>query len=49
VFINGVQTKTITVSGIPRLYTLFQSGPSQNGVLLLKASRGIQAYDFTFG
>ncbi len=49
VSINGVQTKTISVSGIPRLYTLFQSGPSQTGVLLLKASPGIQAYDFTFG
>ncbi len=49
VSINGVHTKTITVSGIPRLYTLFRSGPSQTGVLLLKASPGVQAYDFTFG
>jgi thiol-disulfide isomerase/thioredoxin len=49
VYINGMHTKTIAVSGIPRLYTLFQSGPSQTGVLLLKASPGIQAYDFTFG
>ncbi len=49
VLINGVTTRTISVSGVPRLYTLLHSGPTRTGVLLLKASPGIEAYDFTFG
>ncbi|MGH9046457.1 MAG: cytochrome c biogenesis protein CcdA, partial [Acidimicrobiales bacterium] len=49
VSIGGIRTKTIDVGGVPRLYTLLHSGPSRTGVLVLKASPGVQAYDFTFG
>ena len=48
VSVNATHTKTITVSGLPRLYTL-QKGPYQTSTLTLSASPGIQAYDFTFG
>jgi hypothetical protein len=34
---------------VPRLYTLFQAGSDTTGNLLLQASPGVQAYDFTFG
>jgi cytochrome c biogenesis protein CcdA/thiol-disulfide isomerase/thioredoxin len=47
--LNGKPAGTIDVSGIPRLYTLV-SGPSeQTGLLVLTASPGVDAYDFTFG
>jgi hypothetical protein len=46
--VNGKHTRTVTVSGVPRLYTLVQ-GPYQTATLTLRASPGIQAYDFTFG
>jgi thiol-disulfide isomerase/thioredoxin len=46
---NGHSLETITVSGIPRLYTLFHAGSATTGVLQLRASPGVQAYDFTFG
>ena len=49
VSINGHHTQTFTVSGIPRLYTLYQTGPPQLGHLQLQVSPGVQAYDFTFG
>jgi cytochrome c biogenesis protein CcdA/thiol-disulfide isomerase/thioredoxin len=49
VSINGHHTETVTVSGIPRLYTLYQTGPAQLGHLQLHFSAGVQAYDFTFG
>ena len=49
VSINGHHTRTFTVSGIPRLYTLYQTGPPQLGHLQLQVSPGVQAYDFTFG
>ena len=45
----GGQTRTITVAGVPRLYTLNQTSKSERHVLTLTASPGIQAYDFTFG
>jgi cytochrome c biogenesis protein CcdA/thiol-disulfide isomerase/thioredoxin len=47
--ISGGATRTIDVSGIPRLYTLFDAGSPSTGTLLLRFSPGIQAYDFTFG
>ena len=46
--VNGKHTKTVTVSGTPRLYTLVH-GAYQNSTLTLTASPGVQAYDFTFG
>ena len=49
VSIDGVSTQTIDVGGIPKLYTLVHAGSITDGTLLLKASPGIKAYDFTFG
>ena len=49
VSVNGHHTQTIDVNGIPRLYTLYQAGSATSGRLLLHASPGVQAYDFTFG
>jgi cytochrome c biogenesis protein CcdA/thiol-disulfide isomerase/thioredoxin len=49
VSINGHHTQTIDVSGVPRLYTLYQAGSATSGALLLHASPGVEAYDFTFG
>jgi cytochrome c biogenesis protein CcdA/thiol-disulfide isomerase/thioredoxin len=49
VSIDGHHTQTVDVSGVPRLYTLFQAGSATQGTLQLHASPGIEAYDFTFG
>jgi cytochrome c biogenesis protein CcdA/thiol-disulfide isomerase/thioredoxin len=49
VSVNGRHTQTIDVGGIPRLYTLYQAGSATSGTLLLHASPGVEAYDFTFG
>ncbi len=49
VSVNGHHTQTIDVSGVPRLYTLYRAGSTTTGTLLLGASPGVQAYDFTFG
>jgi hypothetical protein len=46
---DGRQLSPVTVSGIPKLYTLFSSGSVQSGLLTLRFSPGVQAYDFTFG
>jgi cytochrome c biogenesis protein CcdA/thiol-disulfide isomerase/thioredoxin len=48
VSVNGTHTRTVTVSGYPRLYTLVH-GAYRAATLTLAASPGIQAYDFTFG
>jgi cytochrome c biogenesis protein CcdA/thiol-disulfide isomerase/thioredoxin len=49
VSINGAHTQTITVRGVPKLYTLFHANSSSTGTLEFSASPGVQAYDFTFG
>jgi hypothetical protein len=49
VSVNGHHTQTIDVGGIPRLYILYQAGSATSGTLVLHASPGVQAYDFTFG
>jgi cytochrome c biogenesis protein CcdA/thiol-disulfide isomerase/thioredoxin len=49
VSINGRPTQTINVGGTPRLYPLYQASSARTGTLLLQASPGVQAYDFTFG
>jgi len=49
VSINGQHTQTIQVTGIPRLYTLYQAASENTGTLQLQVSPGVQAYDFTFG
>jgi cytochrome c biogenesis protein CcdA/thiol-disulfide isomerase/thioredoxin len=46
---NGKFLRTVTVSGIPKLYTLFSGSVLQNGTLTLTVSPGLEAYDFTFG
>jgi cytochrome c biogenesis protein CcdA/thiol-disulfide isomerase/thioredoxin len=47
--LNGRLYKTIKVSGVPGLYTLYQASATSTGTLLLNVSPGVQAYDFTFG
>jgi hypothetical protein len=49
VSVNGIPSKTVTISGEPRLYQLFGSGTEQQAVLSLSFSPGLEAYDFTFG
>src|ERR1700733_4031046 len=49
VSINGHHTQTIAVGGTPRLYTLYQAGSATSAKLQLRASPGVEAYDFTFG
>jgi hypothetical protein len=49
VALNGKPYQTVTVSGIPKLYTLFSGSSLTNGGLTLGFSPGLQAYDFTFG
>jgi cytochrome c biogenesis protein CcdA/thiol-disulfide isomerase/thioredoxin len=46
---NGTAPKTIHVSGVPRLYTLFHADTSSSGTMLLTFTPGVQAFDFTFG
>jgi cytochrome c biogenesis protein CcdA/thiol-disulfide isomerase/thioredoxin len=46
---NGRHLSTVTVSGVPRLYTLFSGSALQTGNLSLSFSPGVSAYDFTFG
>jgi hypothetical protein len=49
VSVNGRHVRTIDISGVPRLYTLYQARSAASGTLLLRASPGVQAFDFTFG
>ncbi len=49
VSVNGIPTKTVKVSGVPRLYRLVGPGSYQQSLLSLSFSPGVQAYDFTFG
>jgi cytochrome c biogenesis protein CcdA/thiol-disulfide isomerase/thioredoxin len=46
---NGHLLSTLHVGGVPKLYTLLSGGSVQSGVLSLKFSPGVEAYDFTFG
>jgi hypothetical protein len=46
---NGRHLTTVSVGGIPKLYTLFSGSVLQTGVLTLSMSPGVEAYDFTFG
>jgi cytochrome c biogenesis protein CcdA/thiol-disulfide isomerase/thioredoxin len=46
---NGRPIKTVNVSGVPGLYTLFSGASLQSGQLNLTFSPGVEAYDFTFG
>jgi hypothetical protein len=49
VSVNGHPGRTIDIEGVPRLYTLYQASSAASGRLLLHASPGVDAYDFTFG
>ncbi len=49
VTIDGQEQKTIDVSGSPRLYTLDSTASTTTGTMVLQASPGVEAYDFTFG
>ena len=49
VSVNGVRTKTIQVTGVPKLYTLVADAKGARALLTLSTSPGVQAYDFTFG
>ena len=49
VSVNGRHIETLDVAGVPRLYTLYQASQTTSGKLLLRASPGVQVYDFTFG
>jgi hypothetical protein len=49
--IEGGAMVGLIVAGVPRLYTLYQAqaGSAASGKLVLHASPGVEAYDFTFG
>ena len=47
--LNGKPYKTVAVSGYPRLYTLFTNKNDVSGLLGLSFTKGLEAYDFTFG
>jgi len=49
VSVSARHTRTVTVSGIPRLYTLVQSPTLESATVVLGFTPGIEAYDFTFG
>jgi cytochrome c biogenesis protein CcdA/thiol-disulfide isomerase/thioredoxin len=49
VSVDGKETSTLQVSGIPGLYSLFGARSEQSGTLELSFSPGVEAYDFTFG
>jgi hypothetical protein len=46
---NGRHLTTLSVGGIPKLYTLLSGTTLQNGLLSMTMSPGVEAYDFTFG
>ena len=46
---NGRHLTTLSVGGVPKLYTLFSGTTLQTGTLTLTVSPGVEAYDFTFG
>jgi cytochrome c biogenesis protein CcdA/thiol-disulfide isomerase/thioredoxin len=46
---NGRHLRTLDVSGVPRLYTLYSGAPLVTGLLEINFAPGVQAYDFTFG
>jgi cytochrome c biogenesis protein CcdA/thiol-disulfide isomerase/thioredoxin len=46
---NGKPIATQHVAGVPTLYTILSGPHPQHGVLQLNFTRGLKAYDFTFG
>jgi cytochrome c biogenesis protein CcdA/thiol-disulfide isomerase/thioredoxin len=47
--VDGSHTRTVAVTGEPKLYQLVGPGPSRLGLLNLSVPPGVEAYDFTFG
>jgi cytochrome c biogenesis protein CcdA/thiol-disulfide isomerase/thioredoxin len=45
----GGSTRTLSVKGPPRLYTIVSSPGTATGTLVLGVSPGVACYDFTFG
>ena len=48
-FVDGRPTRTVVVSGTPRLYTIARSPGVTRGLLELRFSPGLEGYAFTFG
>jgi thiol-disulfide isomerase/thioredoxin len=48
VAVDGVRTRTVVVSGEPRLYQLVGPGEFRRSSLMLSVPDGVEAYDFTF-
>jgi hypothetical protein len=49
VSLNGHHLKTVAISGIPKLYTLYSASTFGSGLLDIQFTPGVEAYDFTFG
>jgi thiol-disulfide isomerase/thioredoxin len=49
VVLNDRRLTTLSVGGVPKLYTLLSGDGFQSGLLTLTVSPGVEAYDFTFG
>jgi cytochrome c biogenesis protein CcdA/thiol-disulfide isomerase/thioredoxin len=47
--VNGRTTSTLSIAGVPKLYTLVGHADGGRAVLTLTMGAGVQAYDFTFG
>ena len=47
--VDGRRTRTVEVTGIPRLYTLLSTPSLETGTMTLGLTPGVAAYDFTFG
>ncbi len=47
--VNGTTTSTVSVTGVPKLYTLVTDPTGAPGLLTVSVTAGVQAYDFTFG
>jgi cytochrome c biogenesis protein CcdA/thiol-disulfide isomerase/thioredoxin len=49
VLVDGRRARTVTVSGLPRLYTLARFPEYRRGLLELRFAPGVAGYAFTFG
>jgi hypothetical protein len=49
VLVDGKPVRTVSVSGISRLYTLLEYPRAREGLLELRFTPGISGYAFTFG
>jgi cytochrome c biogenesis protein CcdA/thiol-disulfide isomerase/thioredoxin len=49
VSINGKPTRSFSVGGIPKLYTLANSADTFTGDMVVTFTAGVEAYDLTFG